>query len=306
MGTRGGSSRGYHFISEYRSCPRKWFLRHIVGLESPDMNAGASMGSIIHAAQEKFFCGSFEDYNANYLEEIQALAEPYRSAWFEDEEYEEAVVKMAAGFQRWRNEFGKGDLLVYDTVGVELELRATLPIGVEVTGRIDRLFREKGSGALVIHDTKTTSWGAEAAHKKVELDDQVTMYTWLIHQHYGDQPVEMIPDIMYMRPKVPTCHRFGAVRRNHNDVEALIWGLCHDYEALRKDMECYENNCAPPEFLFPRHATVCSEFGCEFEAICRSRLDETTPPPVGYTRYPPLTSSSLFPKNGLDNTPDRA
>jgi len=264
------------------------------------------MGTILHAAQEKFFCGDFREYENSYRSEILELSEPYRAAWFEDEDFDEAIDKMAKGFQRWRNEFGKHDLETYDTVGVELELKAMLPIGIEVTGRIDRLFREKATGALVFHDTKTTSWGAEAAHKKVELDDQVTMYTWLLQQHYDDQPIEMIPDIMYMRPKVPTCHRFGAIRRSRQDVEALVWGLCHDYDELRRNLECYESNCAPPEYLFPRHATVCSEFGCEFEAICRARLDEETPPPLGYTRYQPLTLSALFPKNGIDSNSDQA
>lgn len=283
-----GSSRGYHFITEFRSCPRKWFLRYVAGLEPVARSAAASMGSVLHKLQEDFYLGSYRD-ELPPPATIEAEFEPYRAAWFEAEDYEMAMLKIATAFNVWRTTFGFKDLEDYDIEWIEQEFNGILPNGVEVTGRMDRIMKRKEYPAIVLFDTKTTSWSPESAHKKVVLADQVTMYTWLLQQKYGDIPIEMQPDICYLKPRIPTCHRYSAIYRSRADVESFIWGLTHDWDRLISSLRSYENNEAPAEYLFPRHSTVCAEFGCPYEDICRARLDETTPPPItGYVKRAPL------------------
>lgn len=291
----GGSGRGYHFISEWQVCPRKWFLKNVAGLQSNEPKAAASMGTVLHWLQERFYVGDFFNVDEPYFDEVNAKMEEFREAWFEDEDFAESTRKVGAAFAAWRRVYGMGDLANWDIVGVEVPLTAALPNGNVVTGLIDTLFRDKATDELIFKDTKTTSWAPESAHKKVEMGDQVTMYTWLIHKTYGDKPLKMIPDIIYLKPKMPTVHRFGEVRRTKREVENFIYGLCHVTDRMVTDLKSYEENEAPPEYLFPRSATVCSEFGCEFEDICRGSFDEATPPPMsGYSRTTPITSENLF------------
>lgn len=295
---KGGSGRGYHFISEWRTCPRKWFLHHVAGFEPTDLKAAPTTGTVLHKLQEAFYLGGYQDYNDTYESEIMEVMAPCRAAWFEDEEFFEAHAKICNAFKVWRNTYGMTDLAEFTTIATELHLESELPNGLIVSGNLDVVFRRNGSDVIVLKDTKTTSWSPESAHKKVELNDQVTMYTWLLQKHYGDVPIEMIPDIIYLKPRVPTVHRFGSIRRSKQDVETFIFGLCHDTMMLLDTLELYELNDAPPEYLFPRNATVCSEFGCEYEDICRAKFDEATPPPLtGFAQEERITTANLFVKS---------
>lgn len=290
----GGSGRGYHFVSEWQVCPRKWFLHHVAGLEPSAIKQSTSMGLAIHELQEKFYKGEFREGSI----EARSIADTvgcYRDAWLEEEEFLAAFNKIGLAFSIWRDQFGFKDLEDFEVIGAEEHLSAALQNGNIITGLIDTLFRSKESGAIVIKDTKTTSWGPELAHKKVELGDQMTMYTWLLHKKYGDQPIEVIADILYLKPKTPTCHRYAPIRRSREEVENFILGMCHVTDRMREDLVAYEANLAPPEYLFPRCSTVCSEFGCEYEDICRAHFDEESPPPIsGYTVNPPITVETLF------------
>ena len=300
----GGSGRGYHFLSEWRTCPRKWFLHNVAGLESTDKRPATVMGTIIHYLQERLYIGDYADLEYAYSDEIIAICSEHRSAWFEDDDYNEAVSKIIGGFMTWRKQFGYADTQNWDLIGAEMLFEHALPNGRVVSGLVDQLFRDNTDGHFILKDTKTTSWGPETAHKKVEQNDQVTMYTWLIQKQYGFVPVEMIPDIMYMKPRVPTCHRFGSIHRSPSDIETFIWGLCHDTDQMVRDLGMYWDGCAPPEYLFPRNATVCSEFGCEYESICRAKFDETTPPPAtGFEKNIGLTVETLFKEDLVDSQP---
>lgn len=251
------------------------------------------MGSVLHKLQEDFYLGSYWTSEPT-KEQIEEEFAPYADAWIEEQDRNDAMYKIAVAFNVWKLQFGESDMREYEILHIEDELCAVLPNGVNVSGRMDRVMRRLSDNAIVLFDTKTTSWSPESAHEKVLLADQVTMYTWLLQQKMGDVSVEMQPDICYLKPRVPTCHRYAPIYRSKADVESFVLGLTHDYDRLLSDLKRYEDGEAPAEYLFPRHSTVCSEFGCPFKELCRARLDESSPPPItGYVKKTPLRWADL-------------
>lgn len=294
---------GYSFINEFRTCPRKWYFHHLCGLKSGIPKASTEIGRVIHLLQEDYYNNgsSAEEYALSW-ERVAEIIDT--SAFFEESELEDTARKIAKAMNIWVRTFGENDKLALKVVGAELEIEAALPNGVVMQGRLDRVFKDDDD-TIIVFDTKTTSWSPDSVLKKVELDDQFTLYTWLIHKKYGYQPVRFVPDIVYMRPTTPTVSRPGEIIRSAEQIEQVILGICGDFDRLKSRWQQYLANDDAGEYLFPRHATVCSEFGCEYEDICRTKFTPSSPTPqAGFIRKAPKDINITFSvENGLDSSP---
>lgn len=291
MAREGASSRGYHFIDEYRTCPRKWFLHRIAGYEALAKKPALEIGKILHLGQELLLEG---DALELVHEKLDAELEKVRFAWFEEEDFTNDRSIIHGALNEWHRTFFASDNTQYDLVGVELELEAELPDRTRMTGRVDRLYKERDLGdSYIIMDTKTTKWSIDSVFQSMDFGDQATCYSWLVKEKYGTgASVEVMPDVLMLKGK-PKAARPGVIRRSQSEIDLFLESMMGTWSELRSKVRAYESTKLPEAYLFPRAPTACQLFGCDYADICRKRIDETTGPLPDFTQTNKLCIDEL-------------
>jgi ATP-dependent DNA helicase UvrD/PcrA len=180
-------SLSYSQVDDYRSCPERFRLRHVVGLPAPVHHA-LTYGTAMHAAVAAFHVSQAR--NATMTEE-QLLAE-FGRAWsaegFLSREHEEA--RFAAGRESLRR-FRAEQLLAGSRPPIAVERPFKFKLGRDlVRGRIDRL--DAGADGIVVTDYKTSDVRDQRrADAKARQSLQLEVYALATQAETGAVPAEL-------------------------------------------------------------------------------------------------------------------
>jgi hypothetical protein len=275
----GPSKRGYHHVDEFRRCPRHYYIHHVIGLEPEVKSPALVLGSAMHRSQEIFLNAFITANEAKErardaaLSEFGAYAQAGRAAWFEDDDFDRAVGAGLACVSLWIQKFADADREQFELVGCEYDLSARIE-GVDFTGRLDRFYRDRASGLLVYMDTKSSvSKAPEMIRESASLDDQMTMYSWLVRENFGETP-QIIIDAAVMKSTkrtgpTPECERTDEIYRTDDEIADFIEGFTFSWYDLCERMEAVGAGRCAWTRAFPRIASYCSAWGCEYAGICR-------------------------------------
>jgi len=273
---------GGSFYDTFRSCPRKWFLKYVLGLKERTFAKALNYGSAVHEAFSEFY----KDWDKDTLVSValQRIDEA-RDKYYKLTDYQKDRNRAVDSLGKWYSQFGISDKENFDVVENETEHVGKLSNGVEFRIRCDRIFREKRTDKVFIIDTKTTGVGLDAMFRKTERSDQPTGYTKIIKPMYGESFSGWITDCLYSRQSVHRCERSTPVLVDSDRTLLREVGLMSDIEKLKNKYEMYKKKELPSEYLFPARKSACSTWGCPYSAVCDKRLsDGINPTDYGFDK----------------------
>jgi hypothetical protein len=266
---------GGHFYDTFRGCPRKWFLKYVLGLKERTLGKALIYGSAVHEAFSKFY----KDWDKDTLlgVTLQRIDES-RDKYYKLLDYQNDRKKAVASLTAWYSRFGVSDKETFEVIENEEEHIGTLSNGIEYRIRPDRIMREMETDNVYIFDTKTTGVGLQRMFDKTAKSDQPTGYTKIIEPLYGDNFKGWITDCLYSRSSVHQCERSIPVLIDDERSQTWEIGLMSDIEDLTSRYALYKEGKLPSEYLFPARKGACSVWGCPYSSICDKRLVEGIKP----------------------------
>ena len=271
-----------HFYGLYRACPRKFYLRYVLGWRPTQTSPPLLFGSAMHEAQEQYYLNDFSLRSAleRFAEEIHKVEKSYEDG----EIFARDVADGPIMLKEWHRTWGEYDNKTYELIGTEVPYE--FQIGPEgeflFTVRLDTIFRHKTTGRYVVKDLKTTRWSDIKTFTSVDYEDQMTSYLWALGKTNPDWEVETaIPDIIYKRQSVVRASRPGQIYRSKYALAQFELGMFGTIGEVTQKVLQLEND--PPEILFWRDGGQCAKFGCEYVDICRSHASADRVP-IGFSR----------------------
>lgn len=179
-------------LATYRWCRRCWRYQYVDRLvpATPQLNA-LWFGIAMHEALAELYGGG------NPVAKFLELTRPDRD--IDPEKWGEYVTlgeRMLEGYvKRWARE----DAERWRVLAREFPMRQPLTPEVTLVGKVDLLIRDMLTGKMWIVDHKTFASFADPAD--LELDDQMTLYMWLVGQ-MGERPAGAIYN--QLRKKIPS------------------------------------------------------------------------------------------------------
>lgn len=269
-----GTSRGYHTVTTYHDCPRKYFLRYVSNIVPRDEKTPQLLGKALHEAIRVYLDTKDPTISRAMMKSILDSGR-----WFEPIDEKIAKERAETSFAIWLEKYSSEAVLPWI---LEEQLEAKLPDGMGIlTGRPDR-WRIVDSREVIILDTKVTGYSVDAVADEITTGDQATCYMHLVRQNLSKylpdvDPSEVIirfqPDIIYTKPKVPTLHRDYEVIWNEDREISFLYSIMRTWDEIRRSMELLDSHEYPEHYCFPRHPHSCTRYGmCEYNTICRKEV----------------------------------
>lgn len=267
----------------FKACPRRYFLRYVLGIRRSQTSDALRIGSAFHAGLEVAKGGGTE------MDAFQSVRNAYDDAtcppWLTDEKYnverEIAASMVLAWCRRWA-----GDMIVDY---IEVEKAFDLPIVNPATNGVTPNYRSAGKidgiavlpdGRIALVEHKTTAESLDVSgdyFTRLQLDGQVSRYV-LAARSIGFDVQTTVYDVMrkpMIRPR-----SISKSDRERCTAEGNYFGLpltatCPDRETAEMFGARLLDDCARrPEFYFvrveiPRMAADLDEYRAEQWAIMR-------------------------------------
>lgn len=267
----GGTRFGYHFIGEYKTCPRRWLLHYGYGLERKTKVPQLIYGSAIHTYIEEFY-----RENPKAHDEALLILEPLKET--DSDEYVDRVHKLEAA-EKALEPFLLADLENW-TVQPEIEIERPIFGKLDFTMKIDALCQNKETGVYLLREHKTTGYSVEAMKQKVFLDDQATAYLWGIAAINIPKPIGVDVQVIYQKGQVTKIAR-ECIYRSNDEVETFA---AETGAWFSRAIKAFKNWCGGDDetFCFPSNRDQCDNY-CPYATICRS-IRRDAPAPEGFEK----------------------
>jgi hypothetical protein len=270
------SPMGYHFLHLYQLCAWKFFIKYVLGITSQYTATPLLLGGAFHDAKAHFYLGGSERECLNMLEEqLESSASDLENP----DNIDVLIIKLQAMFKNWVMEFGSQDLKDYNILGVELQMKPSLPNGYITTVRCDAVLGLKDKSGALLEESKTTRWNPQLTYNGLEMSDQITSYLYALRQCHPEwNVIGCLPTIVYGNQGQIHSHRFDLIHRTDKDLfdfEAQTMNLMAEITQKIRAINDY-----PWVALFPRDTQWCTSFyrPCEYFYICRQTLTDVPPP----------------------------
>ena len=271
------SVSGFHFISSYQTCPRRFMLKYVYHLEPEYKNPSLLFGIAIHAALEDWATKDLDSVVERFIETLLEEEKDYEKK----SDFQKDLIRGKNLLYKYEEQWREADKTNYELLGSEIPFEVELANGFKFTGRIDRVVREKGNKNTYIIETKTTSYSSGAMAHSVAVGDQVTAYLFGARKTHPEWKVlAVIPDVLYNRNNAYSCERFTPIMRtelNLKEFELQIIGQLLEISQKVQNLDKY-----PWPYLFPRNCGA-TLYKCPYEDICRLNL-KPDDVPIGFKR----------------------
>lgn len=262
---------GGHFYDTFKACPRKWYLKYIIGLKATTFAKALNYGSAVHEAFHEFY----KDYQKDTLigVTLTRLTEA-RDKYLKADDYVKDRQRAIDSLTEWYSHYGESDKETFEVVESETERVITLQNGLEFRIRPDRLLRERKTGKVFIFDTKTTGRGLTHMFTKTEQSDQPTCYTVGIEPIFKEDFGGWVTDCLYSRYSVHRSERSTPIIVDTYQKNLWEIGMMSEIEDLTNRYKLLLSGSYPPEYLFPPRKSACSVWGCPYSSVCSSKIEE--------------------------------
>lgn len=287
------SHKGYHFYTSYLDCPRKFYMRYVLGIRPDHEKEALLYGKAMHSAIETFNAlrakdRSLEQAKMHAKEQLVNELYSVRGSYSKTESYVYDSTRGPMVLDLWAQQTA----LEQETC-IEFEETHEIPIGPDgiysMTVRPD-WFGKLADGRYVVRDYKTSHWSAQRTADKAEISGQLTCYIWAMSKVYPDYAGSIYGQIeaLYTKGSVIDVVRSEPMIRTAYQLSAFEAGLTSIIAETSRRKAALAKGEYPAEFLFPAHKKFCELFGCEYAPLCDSNLKhyetEKDKYPIGYTR----------------------
>lgn len=266
------SPAGRSIMSLYQECPRKWYFKYVLGWKTKGVSAPLAMGSALHEGQEVFYKENFNfskafDRSMEVINEIDPLLKE----------------KTASAFHIWHGFLGRFERDKIEVLKVEEPITIKLPNGFNMTGRLDRLLKDKETDEVFISDLKTTGWDLTKTLRNYTYHDQPKLYFAGFQDTFPEMAKECHgwrTDGVYVREKMSkgegTGEFYGNAERSPlvSFLDGQIQDIKNSYASYIDDMAyklaLVEKEGEAPSLSFPGCGGHCLAYNkiCEYYNEC--------------------------------------
>lgn len=258
----------------FKTCPRKYFYRYVLGRAPKDTPQFFTFGTAYHKFREVLEVTYRElnpsgPYNAEKgLDSFQAGLSAAIKSWgktpdpqvgdrFDFLTKDRLIASCGKAYKHWENEKKVGAIKVLAT---EQAFNVLLPDGTRIGGRADQIIR--WHGRLWGRDFKTSSMNQAYYKRTVDPNNQFSLYTYAESELCGEPVQGQIVEVMYNdKKKGPEVITYPASRSpwqmDRWKKEAKYWDE-QMTEAREKDM-------------YVMNESSCSR--CEYHIVCTSTTE---------------------------------
>ena len=181
-------------LDSYGTCPWQWYARYVLLKRPKRKSVKLHFGGAIHKGIEAFYgrdgdpIETVRDYCNRVREEAVTNGMP-----LDDEYYltlKKSIIMMEAYVARYTGDFDR-----YNVVTVEPKFSIPLTPEITISGKIDRIVIEKGTGMFLPVESKTAAaWNPDV--NRLMLDFQISLYSWAMSKLLRLQDVTFLYDVM--------------------------------------------------------------------------------------------------------------
>lgn len=265
-------------IKKFKRCPRSWWLsykRDGWGYENAPSAVPQSgqrdLGVLVHACIDAY------DNNLSWnavleAERLRAHIEGWYSAEWEKDVFSYARIMME-GYIQWLEETGAdaGEELVFSEKQLIVPMGRVLGEDVVLTGRIDKVKRDRMTGEIIVVDVKTVQ-SLDQVGAQLQVDDQGLNYLILL------QAAENIPVRRFRHDMLRKVKRTGTakppfygrheVAYNEQQLDAAWIHTCVVVEQMVKCLQRLEESDRYHHItVYPNPTKDCT-WDCDFLPVC--------------------------------------
>jgi hypothetical protein len=250
------SDFGHHWLAEYANDPWLFYLHKVLGLELAETHQPFSKGSAFHAILEGFYSSNMTSTCSDGLDFLDEYA-TLKNVTADD------VLSLRKMWSVWYDKWGAHDRDHYRVHSVECSWNAPLANGFMYHGRIDRTMLDE-NGRILIFDTKTTGFSADAAYASFLNGDQSRTYLWLVKKTTDDKGgpdvLGISADITYARQSVCQAQRPAIIPYIPREMRQWELNVIGNFSRLYTSLRQLEKGI-PPSICFPRNAASMEAYG---------------------------------------------
>lgn len=316
-------------IKAFRSCPRKYYFRHIRHWVGEGKAPALTFGLCWHEAVDavwRMASSSHSDQEivktamATFLEKWEEEGmQPWTEITLEEEKMMNPRTPGVAA--EMLNEYVKKRRPFIQNVELlEIELPFAVPVGREnemYVGRMDKVFRDSQAG-LVIGEHKTTTSYKKGGPFKADFieswspESQIDGYLHAGHMMYGNEARYVYVDAALVHKEIHDGFKFIPLNRQLSQLDAWLWETHYIMEEIAHNRELlFEKDHQNDAFLaaFPKNTNSCYEYmrPCPYLDLCKMvpNPEALSEPPEGrkVEKWSPFETLELS-KIGLEPEED--
>lgn len=284
-------------LSDFSTCPRKFFFAHILGWSPDRPNQDAWFGEAWHSAREHMLLNGYEDVAGAY----DKFLHKYRQRFDEDTD-ELYPAKNPAGALNalinfanyYRDDLEKNEVLF-------TEISGSVPINEDrvIYFRMDSIVRRKEDGRIFSWDHKTTKSFGRTWADQFALSWQSGTYTHCLYCMYEPDQVlgvefcgTQFEYLTRSSSKRPAGHYASFQRvpawKTKDQMQVWLWNISDLINHIEYELDrlqyCDEDD--PVLYAFPMNPESCTKYwGCPYHDYCLSwpnPLQRCYEPPIGF------------------------
>jgi hypothetical protein len=270
---KGPSDSGFHFLLNYLRCQEYFRWGTVEGLEPTHTPHQLLYGTAMHYAMETWFRnigkGAITQLDKS-TDAFEKAMEEIESDFQDEQSFNDSMAKGRSLIPVYTSNYVHDEdswevlKLPDGRECIELSLAMEFPGGDALTGRIDLVMRNKGSGKVYIWDHKTTSWSISQLSRTLMVGDQSTSYISLWQQNFPNIPIEgVIFNVLYYN------------RGKMDFARPVIEKTQEDIDRFSMDAEYLLNEIATksgdPEARWVRNTAACYLYNrpCPYLDLCQ-------------------------------------
>lgn len=311
-------------ISDFRTCERYYFFRHVCHLEALKPNYATAFGSSWHSAMNRIWgwaCGQ-EDKVSPYEIVDLALHDDFMTTWREETGEEGTAIDCSANPDNWRTPMVAKEMLlnyieVREVYFSAFELIATeRPFVVPLDpndptraycGLRDKTTRHRKTNKISYQEHKTTSEYAKTGGfknsflAKFSPDSQCDGYYFAGKVEHGSLFEGVYVDGALVHKTVHDKFKIIPINRGLGTIDQWLWETHYRIDSIEANLEALEEVQEDDVYMgaFPRNTGSCQQYGqCKYHSICDGCMNpkkylSQTPPGFARKIWDPVEKAKL-------------
>lgn len=253
----------YSRVNSYVQCPKMFYLTYIDKADSME-SAFGQWGSLCHSLLEDYAKGTL--LSAELSAEYDARYPQYMTERFPPNKWTDLDAKYYDAGKEYFHNF-EGFPENWNILAVEQEIALEI-FGVQFTGYIDLLVRDKTDNMLIVVDHKSKS-GFKNTKELEHYGIQLYLYSLWVKQQYGEFPKELIFNMFRAGEIKILPFTEDGMKNAQNWLEQNISSIMADEDFADKIEISYAEKGKPiPDNLTP-------DFFCRYLCSARHRCERS-------------------------------
>jgi len=294
-------------ISDFRTCPRKYYFRHALDWTYAGWTAALVFGSSWHEAMDTLWARLNSD-NAQDLGTEDVVREAYDAfltCWMENNGPDPSdmdpdqikqleprtpmiALEMLYEYVLERREF----IEKCELIAIEQPFAVPLDPTDDTlfyVGRLDKVVEYRGEVLVIEHKT-TSLYRKDGPFRSTFVDSfspnsQIDGYLHAIHSLYGKEAKAVWVDAALVHKKVHDGFKFIPIERQIGQLESWLWSTRYWIDRMEMNWHAHDgmNGSSPYMPAFPQDPARCQDFArnCPYMDLCKAwsnPTDKALPP----------------------------